>query len=133
MHEVAAMRGVVQTALDYLQRSGGTRVTGVELVLGASGHLTEEAARQHFALFAANTPAADATVTIIWRPATYQCFACLHRFQSVTPNVDATCPRCGAVALEIEHQEVCSLRSIDVTVQDEEPPRVGEEHLHASA
>lgn len=116
MHEVAAMRGVVQTALKHLQRAGGTRITGVELVLSASGHLTEEAARQHFAVFAANTPAADATVTIMLRPAAYQCFSCLRVFQSSQPAESIVCPACGGVALEIEHEDVCALQSIDVAL-----------------
>jgi Zn finger protein HypA/HybF involved in hydrogenase expression len=116
MHEVAAMRGVVQTALEHLHRAGGTQVTAVELVLSASGHLTEEAACQHFALFAANTPAAAATVTIIMRPATYQCFTCLRAFESTQPAESVVCPACGGVALEIEHEDICALRSIDVAM-----------------
>jgi Zn finger protein HypA/HybF involved in hydrogenase expression len=118
MHEVAAMRGVVQTALEHLQHVGGTRVTGVELVLSASGHLTEEAARQHFAVFAANTPAAAATVMIIMCPASYQCFTCLRVFQSSQPVESIVCPACGGVALEIEHEDVCALRSIDIALDD---------------
>ena len=118
MHEVAAMRGVVQTALEHMQKAGGARVTGVELVLSTSGHLTAAAARQHFALCAANTAAANATVTIIERPARYQCFTCLQVFESTEPAESATCPTCGGVALEIEHEEICALRGIDIALED---------------
>jgi hydrogenase nickel insertion protein HypA len=133
MHEVAAMRGVVTTALEHMRQAGGSRITQVELELGASGHLTEEAARQHFALLAEGTPTAGATVTIVWLPATYQCFECLHRFRLATPAADATCPLCGAVALEVEHQDTCSVRSIDIAVDDEQVPQVSAEPVQASS
>ncbi len=133
MHEVAAMRGVVTTVLEHMRQAGGSRVTGVEIVLGASGHLTEEAARQHFAVFAAGTPAAAATLSISWLPATYQCFECLHRFQSTLPTADVACPLCGAVALEVAHEDVCSVRSIDVACDDEGAPSADVASLSASS
>jgi hydrogenase nickel incorporation protein HypA/HybF len=119
MHEVATIRGAVTTALEHMRRAGGTRVTSVELALGASGHLTEEAALQHFALFARGTPAEGAAVVISWLPATYQCFACLHRFQSVEAAEEVACPACGGVALEVAHEDACYVRSIDVTFDED--------------
>src|SRR5450755_1340370 len=106
MHEVAAMQAVVSTVLECLQKAGGKRVTNVQLVLGASGHFTAEAAYQHFEALAKSTPAAKASLTIEWLPATYQCFSCPHRFKSSEPSTQVTCPRCGEVALEISHQDI---------------------------
>jgi Zn finger protein HypA/HybF involved in hydrogenase expression len=103
-----------------MQRAGGSRVTSVELALGASGHLTEEAARQYFGLFARGTPAEDAAVVVSWLPATYQCFACLQRFQSVQAAEEVACPACGGVALEVAHEDACYVRSIDVAFDDGE-------------
>ena len=133
MHEVAAMRGVVTTVLEHMRQAGGSRVTGVELVLGASGHLTEEAARQHFAVFAAGTPAAAATVSISWLPAPYQCFDRLHRFQSTLPTADVVCPLCGGVALEVAHEDVCSVCSIDVACDEESTQSADEASLPVSS
>jgi len=131
MHEVAAMRGVVKTILAYMEAAGGTRVTSVALVLGASGHLTEEAARQHFAVFAEGTPAEGADLDFTWLPATYQCFDCLHRFESGELAATVSCPTCGGVALDIAHQDVCYALAIDIAFDeapDEEPdPREGDE------
>ena len=42
MHEVAAMRGMVRTVLECMQQAGASRVTNVQLVLGASGHFTAD-------------------------------------------------------------------------------------------
>jgi Zn finger protein HypA/HybF involved in hydrogenase expression len=89
-------------------------VTEVRLALGASGHLTEEAARQHFATFAKGTPAERATLTFTWLPATYRCFGCLRVFQSTEPAASVECPTCGAVALEIAHEDTCAVSYIDV-------------------
>ncbi len=118
MHEVAAMHDVVATALAALRaeagRSGarGARVTSVQIVLGASGHLSEEAARLHFELQAADTPVEGARLDFIWLPATYQCFTCLRRFESAMPSESVVCPDCGDVAIEITHDDTISVRSI---------------------
>jgi len=114
MHEVAAMRGAVTTALEQMRAAGATRVTEVHMVLGASGHLSEEAARQHFATFARGTPAEHAELTFTWLPATYRCFGCLRRFQSTEPAASVECPTCGAVALEIAHDDTYAVSYVDV-------------------
>jgi hydrogenase nickel insertion protein HypA len=118
MHEVAAMRGVVRTVFEQLARAGAARVTAVELVLGASGHLSEEAARQYWTLFTRGTPAQDASVNITWSPATYRCFSCLHQFKSAEPTESIACPECSGVALEIAHDDVCAVHSMDVAFDD---------------
>ena len=119
MHEIAAMQGAVSDVLDALKRSGGRKITSVYLTLGASGHLTEEAARQHFAALAQGTPAAGAELIFTWLPATYQCFSCLNQFESLAPADDVVCPECGGVALETAHQDVCWVEAIDVEGNDE--------------
>jgi len=120
MHEVAAMQGAVRTILEQMRAAGGSHVTAVELVLGACGHFTEEAARQHFAVLTAGTPAEGAVLEMFWLPATFQCFSCLHRFETCEPAEQVTCPGCRGLALEIEHQDVCSVRAIDVACDEEE-------------
>lgn len=115
MHEIAAMQAVVTTVLERMYEAGADRVTRVELELGASSHLTEEAARQHFATLAKGTPAEGAELQLAWLPATYQCFTCLRRFESVSPPLEALCPDCGGPGLEISHQDICAARAIEVT------------------
>jgi len=120
MHEVAAMQGVVSTILEAMRQAGGSRITQVQLMLGTSGHFTEEAARQHFAALAVGTPAEDAALGITWLPAAYQCFSCLHRFERCEPDVQVTCPRCREVALEVGHQDVCAVSTIDISFEHRE-------------
>jgi len=116
MHEGAVMQGVVQTILASMEHAGASRVTNVQLVLGVSGHFTEEAVRQYFQVLTQDTPIAGATLALSWLPATYQCLSCQQRFESISPT--ATCPHCGDVALEISHQDECSIRSIEVVSAD---------------
>jgi hydrogenase nickel incorporation protein HypA/HybF len=134
VHEIAAMQGMVKTVLNSMQQAGASRVMNVELVLGASGHFTAEGAYQHFEVLTKGTPIEGASLMILWFPATFQCFSCLHRFESSDTveqagaslagggNSDTsalTCPNCGGVALEIEHQDVCYVNSIDVAYEED--------------
>jgi hydrogenase nickel insertion protein HypA len=118
MHEVAAMQGAVQTIIEQMRAALGSRVTAVELMLGACGHFTEEAARQHFAVLSEGTPVEGASLTISWLPAKFQCFTCLHRFESCQPAEQVTCPLCGDLALEIGHRDTCSVSAIEVTCEE---------------
>jgi hydrogenase nickel incorporation protein HypA/HybF len=117
MHEGAVMQGVVETILASMKQAGATRVTRAELVLGTSGHFTEEAVRQYFQILTQNTPVEGAALTLSWLPATYQCLSCQHHFEST--SYSATCPQCGDVAMETSHQDECSIRSIEMISQDE--------------
>jgi Zn finger protein HypA/HybF involved in hydrogenase expression len=120
MHEVAAMQGMVRTVLECMRQAGGSRVTNVQLVLGASGHFTAEAAYQHFEALTKGTPVADASLTIQWLPAQFLCISCLHRFESSEPSNQVACPGCGEVALEVGHQDVCFVSAIDVSFEKRE-------------
>jgi hydrogenase nickel insertion protein HypA len=118
MHEVAAMQGVVRTILETMRQAGGSRITHVQLVLGASGHFTEEAAHQHFEALTASTPAEGASLSISWIPATFQCFSCLYCFESCQTAEQVSCPRCSDIALQIGHQHTCSVSAIEVTFEE---------------
>jgi Zn finger protein HypA/HybF involved in hydrogenase expression len=119
MHEVAAMQGVLSTVLERMREAGAERVTHIELTLGTSGHLTEDAARQHVSALAVGTPAEGATLGVTWLPATYQCFSCLHQFESADPAAEATCPNCDGIALEIAHRDACYVSSFEVELPSE--------------
>lgn len=117
MHEVSVIQGIVKTILASMEEAGASRVTNVQLVIGSSGHFSEEAVRQNFQALTRDTPIEGATLGLSWVPATYQCLSCQHRFESTSSM--AMCPQCGDLALEISHQDVCYLRTIDVVATDE--------------
>lgn len=126
MHEVTAITGAVNTALDYMRQVGASRVTDIELEVGASGHFAEEAIRQYVVMLTANTPAEGTTVRIVWFPATYQCLDCGHCFERSQPTGEAVCPECEGVVLEMNHQDTCRLRAIDVAFDDLSKPGEGD-------
>jgi hydrogenase nickel incorporation protein HypA/HybF len=119
MHEVATLQGAIRTALECMQQSGASRVTEVQLAIGVSDHFSADAVYQYFAVLTKGTPVEGASLSIQWLPATYQCFSCLHRFESGEPSEQVMCPRCGGLALAIEHQDVCRVSSIEVSFGEE--------------
>jgi hydrogenase nickel incorporation protein HypA/HybF len=125
MHEVTAMQGVMRAVLESLQKAGGKRITNVQLILGASSHLSADAAYQLFEALAKETPAENASLTIEWLPATCSCLACQHSFESSEPSSQVTCPKCGEPALETSHQDICAVSAIDI-VCDEANEKINE-------
>ena len=121
MHEVAAIQGAVSTIIETMHRAGGERITSVHLLLGASGHLTEESARQHFAMLSVGTPAEGAELVISWVPAEYQCFSCGKRFDVVEVTEPVSCPDCDRIALEVTHRDLCYASEIKVLTSDPAP------------
>lgn len=115
MHEIAAMQRMIQTILTCMQEAGASQVTHVQLALGTCGHLTAEAAHQSFEMLITGTPIEGASLAIQWLPASYQCLTCRYLFESGEPCEQVLCPQCGEVALELGHQEICAVRSIDVS------------------
>ncbi len=114
MHEVAQMQGMVTEIIACAGAAQAQRITRVALRLGASGHMTEAAARQHFAILDAGTLAEGARLDITWLPATYQCFNCGQLFSVMDPQESLLCPICGEIALEVDHADVCYAESIEV-------------------
>ncbi len=126
MHEVAALRGAVATALERMRAAGGVRVTHIQLALGASGHFSEEGARQHLSEMLAGTAAADATLGFDWIPARFKCFDCLQQLESCAPVESLTCPQCGGLALQLSHSDDCYPSEIEIAfAEDRERARVG--------
>lgn len=124
MDKAAMMRGAVQEALAHMHAAGGTRITHVVLALVASDQVTEDAARQLFAMRAQGTPAQDATLAIEWLPAVYRCFSCLLTFSAPQSSAAVACPICGGAALEIGDADACHVRKVEI--DDGATPSPGE-------
>ena len=62
MHEQAVMRDLVGRVLDVARAEGASRVTRVQVRLGALSHFTPDHFREHFADSARGTPADGAAV-----------------------------------------------------------------------
>ena len=64
MHETALVRDVVHRVEDLARSTGARRVTGAKVWLGALSHLSAEHFREHFAIEARDTLAAEAVLEI---------------------------------------------------------------------
>ena len=64
MHESALVRDVVHRIEDLARSTGARRVTGAKIWLGALSHLSAAHFREHFALEARDTLAAEAVLEI---------------------------------------------------------------------
>jgi Zn finger protein HypA/HybF involved in hydrogenase expression len=114
MRDVIAMQDIVQTILDTMRRAGGSRVINVQLVVGASRHLTARTVYQYFEKRTAGTPIEGASLTILWLPVKFQCVSCRHRFERSEAIEQAICSNCGSIVLDMEQQDVCYVSAIDV-------------------
>jgi hydrogenase nickel incorporation protein HypA/HybF len=64
MHETALVRDVIRRIDDLARSTGARRVVRVRVWLGALSHLSAEHFREHYAIEARDTPAAEAIVEI---------------------------------------------------------------------
>jgi hydrogenase nickel incorporation protein HypA/HybF len=64
MHETALVRDVVRRIDDLARATNARRVTGAKIWLGALSHLSSEHFREHFAIEARDTLAAEAILDI---------------------------------------------------------------------
>jgi len=64
MHETALVRDIVRRMVELAQAAGARRVAGARIWLGALSHLSVEHFREHFAVEAHGTVAAEATLEI---------------------------------------------------------------------
>jgi hydrogenase nickel incorporation protein HypA/HybF len=64
MHETATVRDIVRRIEDLARAAGVRRVTGAKVWLGALSHLSAEHFREHFAVEARDTLAAEAVLHV---------------------------------------------------------------------
>ena len=64
MHETALVRDIVHCINDLAQSTGTRRVTSARIWLGALSHLSPEHFREHFAIEARDTIAAQAILDV---------------------------------------------------------------------
>ena len=64
MHETALVRDIIRRIEDVARGMNAGRVTGAKVWLGALSHLSAEHFREHFAIEASDTVAANAALDI---------------------------------------------------------------------
>jgi hydrogenase nickel incorporation protein HypA/HybF len=110
MSESEIAKLLVTEAVERLGDDGRSRVTDVEVVLGAAAGFSPESVRRQFELAARGTPAEGAALHVTLDPVRYWCFDCLFEFSSRAYG--AVCPRCGGTVLTLDREQLAYVRSI---------------------
>lgn len=111
MHELSIAASIVEQATEICRRSSGTRVTAVTLRIGRLAGVHQSALRFGFDLVAADTPLADATLTIVDVPVRVWCPACTAEVE--LPGLQRfACPACGLPTGEIRAGRELEIESL---------------------
>lgn len=97
MHEMALMRNVVDTVLDYAYQAQATEVKTVCLTIGFNRDVVEAYMDSMFAFLARGTIAEHANLVVRRTPYTVKCNQCGRVFHiNVYDSTTWVCPRCRA-------------------------------------
>ncbi|GAA4707471.1 hydrogenase maturation nickel metallochaperone HypA [Phytohabitans rumicis] len=108
MHEIGLCEGVVETVL---RRAAGRPVRRIRLRAGVRHAIVPESMSQAFALVAAGTEAASATVDLVTVPARLRCETC--GAEADTVDLLAVCPSCGSDRVRLTGGDELVLESIE--------------------
>ncbi len=112
MHELSLACSLVDLACQRAQEEGASRITALEVEVGALAGVMREALAFGFEAACRDTLAQGARLVIIEEPAKGVCSAC--RVTCRLARFTITCPACGAAALEISGGDRLCLRAIEV-------------------
>lgn len=97
MHEMALMRNVVDTVLDYAEQVRATEVKTIYLTIGFNRDVVEGYMDGMFAFLARGTIAEHAELVVRRTPCTVKCNRCGRVFHiDVYDSTTWTCPQCKA-------------------------------------
>ncbi len=97
MHEMALMRPVVDTVLDFAEKAGATEVKTVYMTVGYNRDVVEQYMDGMFAFLARGTIAEHAELVVRRTPYTVKCNRCGRVFHIDIYNADTwVCPQCKA-------------------------------------
>lgn len=99
MHEASLVRGLLNVALDELEKYNGAhpgqkaRIRKISCELGLMSCVEEETLQACFEIFAEGTAAENAALELARLPLPCECAACGHSFEM--KKREFFCPRCG--------------------------------------
>jgi len=112
MHEMAVTQSVLDIAVKHAQRSGATRITQINLVIGELSGVMDDSVQFYFGFLSRDTMAEGANLVFDRRPAVYRCRECETDFHP--DGSDWNCPACGELAFEVVSGREFRIESIEV-------------------
>ncbi len=112
MHEISITQGILDIALQQARTANATRITRINLTIGALAGIVDDCVQFYFEILSKDTIAAGAALTFD-RPATLaRCGGCGTSFEP--NNITWNCPACGSQQSEITRGRECRVDSIEV-------------------
>ncbi len=112
MHELSITQGILDIALEQAKAANATRITRINLTIGALTGVVDDCVQFYFEILAKDTIAAGTTLSFE-RPATkVRCGGCGTTFEP--GDVAWSCPSCGSHQAEIIQGRECRVNSIEV-------------------
>lgn len=113
MHELPVTQGILDVVLEAAGGAGAGRVVAIDLVIGTLSGIVDDSVQFYFDILSQGTPAQGATLRFARKPAAAVCQDCGHR-SDVQPPLEALCPSCGSVRLQITGGQEFFVESIEV-------------------
>lgn len=115
MHELSITENILNIALDYAQKSGATRVTDLNLVIGQLSSVVDDSVQFYWDIVSKDTLCAGATLHFQRIPAQMICLDCGHTY-TLTKGLEA-CPQCESFRIKVHAGEEFRLESIDIETE----------------
>lgn len=130
MHEMALMRKVVDTVVDYAEKAQATEVKAVYMTIGMNRDVVEEYMDSMFAWLARDTVAEHAELIVRRTPYTVKCNQCGCIFHiNVYDDATWVCPNCDAVRdYKLNSGMEFTINSIEVALPEGAQPPTTQEH-----
>jgi len=112
MHELSVTENILSLASDHAQKSGATRVTAINLVIGQLSSIVDDSVQFYWDLISENTICAGSVLNFSRTPAVFRCLDCHHEF-SLEARL-SPCPSCGSLRNQLISGEEFYLDSIEI-------------------
>lgn len=112
MHELPITENILRIALDYAERSGATRVTDLNLVIGQLSSVVDDSVQFYWDIVSKDTLCEGATLHFKRIPAEMLCLDCGHTY-TISRGLEA-CPQCDSFRIKVHAGEEFRLESIDI-------------------
>lgn len=112
MHEMAITRSMLELVLEEATKSGGGKVTMINVVLGEMSGVVDSCVRFYFDFMSKDTPAEGAELNLHKSPNQAKCRKCGNIFRP--RDVFWSCDKCDSMDIEITGGNELFVESIEV-------------------
>ncbi len=113
MHEMAITQSILDIALDYAERSGASRVTMLNLVIGQLSSIVDDSVQFYWDIISKDTLCEGAVLNFERIPAQMKCLDCGQTY-TLSRGLEA-CPQCGGFHVQVIAGDEFRLESIEIS------------------